>query len=138
MSYQQQSTRERFTIEQKYLICDYKEKSPSLNQEQLGVWAQKEFKLSHPVKQRTISNLLSSKDKIYKSFASGNANAKSTKATKVPQLDDDVLKYIQDMNAKSIPINRAAVAAYAKIVAIRKYEMDKLPKKTRSTSQTDG
>lgn len=129
MSYQQQQSRGRLTIEQKYRICEYKEKFPSLNQKQLGEWAQKELNLTRPVKQKTISNLLLSKDKIYKSFASGNADAKSTKSTRAPQLDEDILKYILDMNAKSVPINREAVTAYAKVIAVRKYQMHKLPKK---------
>ncbi|KAK4509834.1 uncharacterized protein ATC70_007138 [Mucor velutinosus] len=46
----------------------------------------------------------------------------------MPQLGSDILEYIQAMNAKSLPVNRETIAAFAKVVARRKYRMHELPK----------
>ncbi|CAO3656452.1 unnamed protein product [Mucor fragilis] len=128
MSYIQQS-RGRLSVEQKYRICMHKEMFPTISQEQLGSWAQNEFNLPRPVKQRTISNILNIKDSIYSAYAKGNTKAKSTKTARAPQLDNDVLEYILNMNARSIAINRRSVKAYAKMLAFKKYKMHELPKK---------
>lgn len=128
-----QQTRERLTIEQKYEICMHNAQFPKNTQEALGKWAQEEFQLSKPISQKTISNVLNAKDKIFKLYANGNVKGKSSKETAIPSLDDDILQYILAMNEKSIPVNRATVIAFAKVIANRKYKMHQLPASRRIT-----
>jgi hypothetical protein len=131
MSIINQQRRERLTIQQKYEICMHDAKFLKLSQDALGRWAQEEFQLSKPVSQKTISNILNAKDKVFKMYANGNNNGKSSKGTAIPSLDNDILEYIQSMNEKSIPINRGAVKAFAKVIAHRKYNMSQLPASCR-------
>ncbi|KAK4511368.1 uncharacterized protein ATC70_012583 [Mucor velutinosus] len=123
-----QRSRGRLTIEQKYRIIMHNMHFPNLTQMQLGQWAQKEFNLHHSVKQKTVSNVLNSQDKVIKAYEGGNLKRKSSRALTMPQLDNDILEYIQAMNAKSLPVNRGTIAAFAKVVAHRKYRMHELPK----------
>ncbi|KAK4510997.1 Translocation protein S62 [Mucor velutinosus] len=123
-----QRSRDRLTIEQKYRIIMHNMHFPNLTQMQLGQWAQKEFNLHHSVKQKTVSNVLNSQDKVIKAYEGGNLKGKSSRALTMPQLDNDILEYIQAMNAKSLPVNRGTIAAFAKVVAHRKYCMHELPK----------
>ena len=89
-----QQTRERLTIEQKYEICMHNAQFPKITQEALGKWAQEEFQLSKPISQKTISNVLNAKDKIFKLYANGNVKGKSSKEAAIPSLDDDILQYV--------------------------------------------
>ncbi|KAK4508969.1 Bud site selection protein, Revert to axial protein 1 [Mucor velutinosus] len=104
---------------------------PNLTQMQLGQWAQKEFNLHHSVKQRTVSNVLNSQDKMIKAYEGGNLKGKSSRALTMPQLDNDILEYIQAMNAKSLPVNPGTIAAFAKVVAHRKYRLHRIDVKSR-------
>ncbi|KAI8636315.1 hypothetical protein BD408DRAFT_454680 [Parasitella parasitica] len=101
---------------------------PKLAQKALGEWAQEKFNLSKSVSQKTISNVLYAKDKVFKLYANGNTKLKSSKETAIPSLDNDILQYIQSMNEKSIPVNRAT-----NLIANRKYKMNELPPSRRIT-----
>ncbi|KAK4512052.1 uncharacterized protein ATC70_013295 [Mucor velutinosus] len=114
-----QRSRDRLTIEQKYRTIRHNMCFPNLTQMQLGQWAQKEFNLHHSIKKKTVSNLLNSQDKMTKAYEGGNLKGKSSRALTMPQLDNDILEYIQAMNAKSLPVNRGTIAAFAKVVARR-------------------
>ncbi|KAG1124159.1 hypothetical protein G6F42_009882 [Rhizopus arrhizus] len=116
-----QQSRERLTNEQKYRICMQNMQFPRMSQVELGEWARREFNLPKAVKQKTISNILNSKDKVFNAYTKGNTQGKSNIALKIPQLDDDILEYIRAMNARSYPVNRATVTAYAKVITNTKH-----------------
>ncbi|KAK4520389.1 uncharacterized protein ATC70_008523 [Mucor velutinosus] len=93
---------------------------PNLTQMQLGQWAQKEFNLHHSIKQKkTVSNVLNSQEKVTKAYEGGNLKGKSSRALTMPQLDNDILEYIQAMNAKSLPVNCGTIAAFAKRIGVK-------------------
>lgn len=122
-------SRNRFSIEQQYAICNHYLMFSGLSQVELGEWARKEFNISGSVSQKTISNILSRKDEIFRTFKDGNLKGKSNRSIKMPQLDKEIENYIDSMSDKNIPINRAAVILYAKVVANKKYKMNELPAK---------
>lgn len=102
-----------------------------LSQTELGEWAKKEFNLSKAVSQKTISNILSRKDEIFDSFGNGKLKSKTVKERKMPMLDNDIAEYIEAMNSRSIPVNRASILVYAKVIANQKYKMNQLPENER-------
>lgn len=124
-------SRGRLTIEQKYHICMQNLKFPNETQAELGEWAKKEFNLKSAVKQKTISNILNSKDKVFSAYAKGNGKSKANQVLKMPQLDDDIADYLTDLGSRGYPVNRLTVVAYAKVIANSKYKMHELPKKDR-------
>lgn len=77
---------------------------------------------------------MNSKDKVFNAYRKANIQGKSNiLALRFPQLDDDILEYIRAMNARSYPVNRGIVTAYAKVITNTKYKMHELPKKDRLT-----
>ncbi|KAG2194815.1 hypothetical protein INT46_011776 [Mucor plumbeus] len=131
MSNNTKQTRERLTVEQKYAICIQSLIFPQMSQIELGEWAKEEFSLPKAVKQKTISNVLINKDKIFSDYAAGNIKGKSSKKSRFPELDDDIAKYIESMNTRFVSINRATVIFYVKMIANKKYKMYELPENDR-------
>lgn len=129
----QRKTRVRLTNEQKAELCDKARMTPNFNQEELGKWAQTKFSLAEPLGQTTVSKILLESDKIYERLINGEGDRKSSKKTKFPGLDQDIEKFILDMNERKEPVNRDAVMVYAKITASKKYKMNELPQKDRLT-----
>ncbi|KAG1630633.1 hypothetical protein G6F44_011283 [Rhizopus delemar] len=60
-----------------------------LNQTELSEWAMKKFNLDQPLAQQTISNILKNAETLNSNINVVN-NGKSLKATRYPQLDDEV------------------------------------------------
>lgn len=125
------NTRLRLTNIQKGLICDQHLRNPNMTQTELGIWAQRSLSLSKPLNQKTVSRILGDADKIHELIDKGNTEGKSQKAQKMPDLDNDIEKYITDMNKSNNPVNRASVLAFARIVAHQKYKMHELPEHCR-------
>lgn len=85
--------------------------------------------LSKPLCQKTIWNILSSKDQIYSVFQADNLEVKSNKKFKIPQLNNDIANYIETINSRGIFLNRASVIVFAIVIANRKLKMHELPEK---------
>ncbi|KAG1448326.1 hypothetical protein G6F55_010699 [Rhizopus delemar] len=75
-----------------------------LNQTELSEWAMKKFNLDQPLAQQTISNILKNAETLNSNINVVN-NGKSLKATRYPQLDDEVVKFVADMNNNNLPVN---------------------------------
>ncbi|OAD06555.1 Homeodomain-like DNA binding domain-containing transcription factor [Mucor lusitanicus CBS 277.49] len=105
---------------------------PHLTQKELGEWAQKEFNLHHSVKQKTISNIMNAKSKVIEAYEEGIMKGKtSSRLLTIPDLNNDMLEYVQDMAAKHIPINRPTAKAYARVLAASKYRMNEMRRDKR-------
>ncbi|OAD06510.1 Homeodomain-like DNA binding domain-containing transcription factor [Mucor lusitanicus CBS 277.49] len=127
-----QRRRDRLDIEQKYCIVMESVRCPHLTQKELGEWAQKEFNLHHSVKQKTISNIMNAKSKVIKAYEEGNLKGKtSSRLLTIPDLENDMLEYVQDMAARHIPINRPTAKAYARVLAASKYRMNEMRRDKR-------
>ncbi|KAI8327585.1 hypothetical protein BD560DRAFT_342743, partial [Blakeslea trispora] len=116
------NTRLRLNTSQKVKILDEYCRYLCLKQEELGEWAQKEFKLQQPVPQQTISNIIKASDKIY-AKADTDDKAKSLKSPRYPELDSDVEKFISQINESNLPINREIIMRYAKRQSVAKYQI---------------
>lgn len=99
----------------------------------LGLWAQEQFNLQRPLSQRTVSNILSSSEKIYELATKGKGATKSAKELKLPGLDQDIETFITDMSHRNEPVNRASILLFAKLTANQKYKMNEWPQKDRLT-----
>lgn len=105
---------------------------PHLTQKELGEWAQKEFNLHHSVKQKTISNIMNAKSKVIEAYEEGIMKGKtSSRLLTIPDLNNDMLEYVQDMAARHIPINRPTAKAYARVLAASKYRMNEMRRDKR-------
>ncbi|OBZ81087.1 CENP-B protein 2, partial [Choanephora cucurbitarum] len=113
--------RVRLTVDQKIQILDENLKG-KYDQVELGKWAMEKFNLSKPLAQQTISKIISSADELY-SNVSLKASSKSAKGPKYPQLDEDVRKYVEDLNNLNQHINRESIIRYVKMVALVKYKI---------------
>ena len=130
------SSRFRLDIAQKVAIIERYNLGDIPNHEELGIWAKTEFNLKEPVKRRTISKLLGESEEIYKRAfekPEKDLKSKSARGPKMPELDEDISIFINDMAQKRVPINRESVVKFAKVQAIRKYRMLELPEKERIT-----
>ncbi|KAG1051658.1 hypothetical protein G6F43_006153 [Rhizopus delemar] len=87
-----------------------------LNQTELGEWAMKKFNLDQPLAQQTISNILKNAETL-NSNINAVKNGKSLKATRYSQLDDEVVKFVADMNNNNLPVNRGSILRYARHIA---------------------
>ncbi|KAG1588352.1 hypothetical protein G6F48_005327 [Rhizopus delemar] len=82
-----------------------------LNQTELGEWAMKKFNLYQSLAQQAISNNLNNAETSYSNNNVVN-NGKSLKTTRYPQLDDEVVKFVADMNNNNLPVNRDSILRY--------------------------
>ncbi|EIE86253.1 hypothetical protein RO3G_10964 [Rhizopus delemar RA 99-880] len=101
-----------------------------LNQTELGEWAMKKFNLDQPLTQQTISNILKNAETLYSNINVVN-NGKSLKTTRYPQLDDEIVKFVTDMNNNNLPVNRDSILRYVRHIAQVKY---RIPEKEISFS----
>ena len=111
----------RLTISQKIELLD-QNANGQLSQTELGEWAKVKFGLNEPLAQQTISNILKSSAKLY-SNVNVVKKGKSLKAPHYPQLDEEVKKFVADMNANNLPTNREAILRYVKHISINKYRI---------------
>ncbi|KAG1454166.1 hypothetical protein G6F46_007552 [Rhizopus delemar] len=106
-------------IEQFWLIVKNKVKRSSLEAtEDLATqiaeayeWAMKKFNLDQLLAQQTISNILKNAETLYSNI-NVVKNGKSLKTTRYPQLDDEVVKFIADMNNNNLPVNQDSILRY--------------------------
>ncbi|KAG1522932.1 hypothetical protein G6F52_005434 [Rhizopus delemar] len=82
-----------------------------LNETELGEWAMKKFNLDQSLVQQTISNIFNNAETLYSNNNVVN-NGKSIKTTRYPQLDDEVVKFVVDMNNNNLPVNRYSFLRY--------------------------
>ncbi|EIE86482.1 hypothetical protein G6F46_008100 [Rhizopus delemar] len=87
-----------------------------LNETELGEWAMKKFNLDQSLVQQTISNIFNNAETLYSNNNVVN-NGKSIKTTRYPQLDDEVVKFVVDMNNNNLPVNRYSFLRYVRHVA---------------------
>lgn len=92
------------TNAQRREICLEKQRSPQVTQTQLALWAQKQFNLSQPPTQATISNILAKKTH-YLETSESDLNIKRRRTVFNQALDDALLTYIQRRRerGKSMP-----------------------------------
>ncbi|EIE85554.1 hypothetical protein RO3G_10264 [Rhizopus delemar RA 99-880] len=93
-----------------------------LNQTELGEWAMKKFNLDQQLAQQTISNILKNAETLYSNINVVN-NGKSLKTTHYPQLDDEVVKFVADMNNNNLPVNRDLILRCVRPIASVKYRI---------------
>ncbi|EIE90709.1 hypothetical protein RO3G_15420 [Rhizopus delemar RA 99-880] len=105
----------RLSISQKIELLD-QNATGRLNQTELGEWAMKKFNLGQPLAQQTISNILNNAETLYSNTNVVN-NGKSLKTTSYPQLDDEVVKLVADMNNNDLPVNRDSILRYVRPIA---------------------
>ncbi|KAG1519269.1 hypothetical protein G6F52_008781 [Rhizopus delemar] len=105
----------RLSISQKIELLD-QSATGQLNQTELGEWAMKKFNLDQPLAQQTISNILKNAETLYSNNNVVN-NGKSLKTTRYPQLDDEVVKFVADMNNNNLPVNRDSILRYVRPIA---------------------
>ncbi|EIE92658.1 hypothetical protein RO3G_17369 [Rhizopus delemar RA 99-880] len=113
--------RVRLSISQKIELLD-QNATGQLNQTELGEWAMKKFNLDQPLAQQTISNILKNAETLY-SNVNVVKNSKSPKTTRYPQLDDEVEKFVADMNNSNLPVNRDSILRYVRHIAQVKYRI---------------
>ncbi|KAG1606303.1 hypothetical protein G6F46_013105 [Rhizopus delemar] len=121
--------RVRLSISQKIELLD-QNATGQLNQTELGEWAMKKFNLDQPLAQQTISNILKNAETLYSNI-NVVKNGKNLKTTRYPQLDDEVVKFIADMNNNNLPVNRDSILRYVRHIAQVKY---RIPEKEISFS----
>ena len=83
---------------------------------ELDEWAMKKFNLDQSLAQQTISNILKNAETLYSNI-NVVKNGKSLKTTRYPQLDDEVVKFIADMNNNNLPVNQDSILRYVRHVA---------------------
>ncbi|KAG1593630.1 hypothetical protein G6F48_001876 [Rhizopus delemar] len=86
----------------------YQNATGQLNQTELSGWAMKKFNLDQPLAQQTISNILKNAETLNSNINVVN-NGKSLKTTRYPQLDDEVVNFVADMNNNNLPVNRDSI-----------------------------
>lgn len=123
----------RLTNEQKALICDMQLMNSKMTQLELGKWAQNKFNLEEPLSQKTVSNILSNRDKIYERMREGDAQKRTSNKMQKFDLDEEIEEFITQMNKNNAPISRGTVTLFARTVAEKKYKMSQLPKEERIT-----
>ncbi|EIE85582.1 hypothetical protein RO3G_10292 [Rhizopus delemar RA 99-880] len=64
--------------------------------------------VDQPLAQQIISNIPKSAEKLYSNINVVN-NGKSLKTTRYSQLDDEVVKFVADMNNNNLPVNRDSI-----------------------------
>ncbi|EIE91774.1 hypothetical protein RO3G_16485 [Rhizopus delemar RA 99-880] len=101
-------------LSQKIKLLD-QDATVRINQTELGEWTMKKFNLDQPLAQQTISNILKNAETLY----SNNVvkNSKSLKTTCYPQLDDEVVNFVADMNKYNMPVNRYSILRYIRPIA---------------------
>ncbi|EIE90495.1 hypothetical protein RO3G_15206 [Rhizopus delemar RA 99-880] len=82
-----------------------------LNQTELGEWTMKKFNLDQPLAQQAISNIVKNAETLYSNNNVVN-HGKSLTTTRYPQLDDEVVKFVADMNNNNLPVNRDSILRY--------------------------
>ena len=75
---------------------------------ELDEWAMKKFNLDQPLTRQTISNILNNAETLYSNINVVN-NGKSLTTTRYSQLDDEVEKFVADMNNNNLPVNRDSI-----------------------------
>ncbi|EIE75662.1 hypothetical protein RO3G_00366 [Rhizopus delemar RA 99-880] len=75
----------------------------------------KKFNLYQSLAQQAISNNLNNAETSYSNNNVVN-NGKSLKTTRYPQLDDEVVKFVVDMNNNNLPVNRDSILRYVRHV----------------------
>ncbi|KAG1559026.1 hypothetical protein G6F47_003973 [Rhizopus delemar] len=103
------------SISQKIELLD-QNATGQLNQTELDEWAMKKFNLDQPLAQQTISNILKNAETLHSNINVVN-NGKNLKTTRYPQLDDEVVKLVADMNNNNLPVNRDSILRYVRHVA---------------------
>ncbi|KAG1498916.1 hypothetical protein G6F54_004749 [Rhizopus delemar] len=98
------------SISQKIELLD-QNATGQLNQTELDEWAMKKFNLDQPLAQQTISNILKNAETLHSNINVVN-NGKNLKTTRYPQLDDEVVKLVADMNNNNLPVNRDSILRY--------------------------
>ncbi|KAG2232621.1 hypothetical protein INT48_001310 [Thamnidium elegans] len=121
MSNNIKTARNRLTIPQRIEILD-QSLNGNYSQPELGQWTMRKFGLNKPVAQQTISNILNSAETLYKSYNVAKTG-KSVKGTRYPQPDDEIRKYVADMNANNLPVNRDSIIRYIKVITSTKYQI---------------
>ncbi|KAG1050342.1 hypothetical protein G6F43_007373 [Rhizopus delemar] len=102
--------RVRLSISQKIELLD-QNATGWLNQTELNEWAMKKFNLYQPLAQQTISNILKNAETLYSNI-NVVKNGKSLKTTRYLQIDDEVVKFVADMNNNYLPVNRDSILRY--------------------------
>ncbi len=77
----------------------------------------KKFNLDQPLAQQTISNILNNAETLYININVVNNGKSLTTTTRYPQLDDEVVKFVADMNNNNLPVNRDSILRYVRHVA---------------------
>ncbi|GAN05388.1 hypothetical protein MAM1_0090d04858 [Mucor ambiguus] len=113
--------RTRLSLQQKIELLD-KHATGHYNQKKLGEWAKQAFKLSKPLRQQTISDILKKRNEIYGNIIV-KESSKSLRLPRYPQLDQEITKYVADQNAAKRPVDRNAIMTYIKYVAAVKYRI---------------
>ncbi|KAG1144411.1 hypothetical protein G6F37_004606 [Rhizopus arrhizus] len=72
----------------------------------------KKFNLDQPLAQQTISNILNNAETLYININVVNNGKSLTTTTRYPQLDDEVVKFVADMNNNNLPVNRDSILRY--------------------------
>lgn len=92
-----------YTIKQKIEICLKAESNPHMTQSDLAVWAMKEYGLTRPPSQTTISRILSSKNDIIASKEDEFKLVRRRKQTN-PLLRKILTEWITQATWEGIPI----------------------------------
>lgn len=113
--------RVRLTIKQKIELLD-KHASGQYTQMNLSEWAQVAFCLHKPLSQQNISDIISNRKAIYNNVIVKD-NGKSLRLPRFPQLDEDIKKFVVNLNVAQRPVDRRAIIVYAKHIATHKYRI---------------
>ncbi|ORZ02489.1 hypothetical protein BCR43DRAFT_429741, partial [Syncephalastrum racemosum] len=104
----------QLTNRQKLAICRKRHsKTPPYSQRQLAEWAKEEFSLTAKPSQSTISAILKEEHK-YMQMKNEQLDAKRTRPSLAPQMENVLLTFVNDMGKKNMPLTRVSIVSYAK------------------------
>lgn len=86
----------RLTEKQKALVCEYHQKNPRINYEEIGNWAKKEFKLHFAPDRTTVGRILQNSTR-YESIQPQNARLLKARVIKHPQLEQALATWVLQM-----------------------------------------
>jgi Tc5 transposase DNA-binding domain len=106
----------RLNEKQKALVCEYRQKNPRINYEEIGKWAKKEFKLQFAPDPTTVGRILRNSTR-YESIQPQNARLLKACVVKHPHLEQAMATWVLQMEHQKICLSNDLIQHKARTLA---------------------
>jgi hypothetical protein len=106
----------RLNEKQKALVCEYHQKNPGINYEEIGNWVKKEFKLQFAPDPTTVGRILRNSTR-YESIQPQNARLLKARVVKHPHLEQAMATWVLQMEHRKICLSDDLIQKKARTLA---------------------